>query len=82
MENIVVLLRLLGVELEEGLPGKRVVRGSDLVTNIEHVPNIRIKAFPETSRNESMAFIRPGIGFSGKILLLSAAQKEERLREM
>ncbi len=42
MENVVVLLRLLGVKLEEGLPRKRVVRGSNLVTNTEHVSNMRV----------------------------------------
>jgi hypothetical protein len=50
VENIVVLLRLLGVELEEGLPRKRVVGGSDLVTDTEHVPNMRV-AFPDQSEH-------------------------------
>jgi hypothetical protein len=52
MKNVVVLFRLLGVELEEGLPRKRVVRGSDLMTNTEHVPNMRIVAFPVLSERK------------------------------
>jgi hypothetical protein len=49
VKNVVVFLRLLGVELEEGLPRKRVVCGSDLVTNTEHVPNMHVIAFPDQS---------------------------------
>jgi hypothetical protein len=52
MKNVVVLLRLLGVKLEESLPRKRVVRGSDLVTDTEQVPNMHVIAFPDQSERK------------------------------